>query len=107
MASAAAPPAQAHPLLSRSVNLLPPIPLYRRILRTHRKRLLPDMRLLGDEYVKAEFRRHQNIDNPVHIVGFLSEWQMYAQQLEGDSWREEKLDKGKVDKMSGTCPGIM
>jgi hypothetical protein len=26
---------------------------------------------------------------------------MYAQQIEGDSWRGEKLDKGKIDKMSG------
>lgn len=26
---------------------------------------------------------------------------MYAQKIEGDSWRGEKLDKGKIDKMSG------
>lgn len=26
---------------------------------------------------------------------------MYAQKLEGDSWIGEKLDKGKLDKMSG------
>jgi hypothetical protein len=26
---------------------------------------------------------------------------MYAQQIEGDLWQGEKLDKGKVDKMSG------
>jgi hypothetical protein len=48
--------------------LLPPIPLYRRCLRAHRK-LPPEMRALGDLYVKAEFRAHQNIDNPLHIVG--------------------------------------
>jgi hypothetical protein len=35
-------------------------------------------------------------------IGFLSEWQKYAQQLEGDTWRGEKMDKTKVDKMSGT-----
>lgn len=81
--------------------LLPPIPLYRRILRTHRKFLPKEMRVLGDEYVKAEFRAHQKIDNPVHIVGFLTEWQSYAQQIEGDSWRGEIMDRGKVDKMSG------
>ncbi|KAI5361349.1 Putative succinate dehydrogenase assembly factor 3 [Septoria linicola] len=80
--------------------LLPPIPLYRRILRTHRKFLPKEMRVLGDEYVKAEFRAHQKIDNPVHIVGFLTEWQSYAQQIEGDSWRGEIMDRGKVDKMS-------
>ena len=26
---------------------------------------------------------------------------MYAQKIEGDSWKGEKLDKGKIDKMSG------
>ncbi len=37
----------------------------------------------------------------VFQIGFLTEWQMYAQKIEGDSWRGEKLDKGKIDKMSG------
>jgi len=26
---------------------------------------------------------------------------MYAQALEGDSWKGEKMDKGKIEKMSG------
>lgn len=81
--------------------LLPPILLYRRILRGHRKFLPQEMRVLGDEYVKAEFRAHQKIDNPIHIVAFLSEWQSYAQQVEGENWRGEKMDRGKIDKMSG------
>ncbi|KAK8201595.1 hypothetical protein M8818_005849 [Zalaria obscura] len=80
--------------------LLPPIPLYRRILRSHRKHLPSEMRVLGDEYVKSEFRAHRNIDNPVHIIGFLSEWQSYAQQIEGNLWKGEKMDKTKIDKMS-------
>ncbi|PGH18981.1 acetate non-utilizing protein 9, mitochondrial [Helicocarpus griseus UAMH5409] len=80
--------------------LLPPLQLYRRLLRAHRKKLPAHMRLLGDEYVKSEFRAHRNIDNPIHIVGFLTEWQIYAQKLEGDTWQGEKLDKAKIDKMS-------
>lgn len=87
--------------------LLPPIPLYRRLLRAHRKHLPKEMRLLGDEYIKSEFRAHRDTDNPVHIVGFLTEWQTYAQQIEGDSWRGEKMDKGKVDKMSDQQIGQM
>ncbi len=51
--------------------LLPPLPLYRRLLRTHRKFLSKEQRLLGDDYVKHEFRRHQNVENPVHIVRIL------------------------------------
>jgi hypothetical protein len=111
------------------MNLLPPIPLYRRLLRAHRKHLPPEMRLLGDEYVKAEFRAHRDVENPVHLVrcletirracdhfvvpanmvsgfevGFLSEWQLYAQKIEGDSWVGEKLDQSKIAKMSGWFP---
>ncbi|KAJ9157875.1 hypothetical protein NKR23_g37 [Pleurostoma richardsiae] len=80
--------------------LLPPIPLYRRLLRAHRKHLPRDMRLLGDEYVKAEFRAHRGVDNPAHLIGFLTEWQLYAQKIEGDAWVGEKLDPGKIEKLS-------
>ncbi|KAI5861732.1 P-loop containing nucleoside triphosphate hydrolase protein [Durotheca rogersii] len=80
--------------------LLPPIPLYRRLLRAHRNHLPPAMRVLGDQFVKAEFRAHRNVDNPVHLVGFLTEWQLYAQQLEGESWAGAKLDPAKIEKMS-------
>lgn len=55
----------------RGLALLPPIPLYRRVLRAHRK-LPREMRVLGDEYAKSEFRAHKNVDNPVHIVRLLA-----------------------------------
>ncbi|KXJ95956.1 ACN9 family protein [Microdochium bolleyi] len=93
--------------LKPSLALLPPIPLYRRLFRAHRKHLPTEMRLLGDEYIKAEFRAHRTTDNPVHIVGFLTEWQLYAQKIEGDSWRGEKLDPAKVQKMSDEQMGQM
>jgi hypothetical protein len=34
-------------------------------------------------------------------IGFLTEWQIYAQKLEGDAWIGEKMDIGKIEKMSG------
>lgn len=131
---AASMAAQSSSLKPAAMNLLPPIPLYRRLLRAHRKHLPHEMRVLGDEYVKAEFRAHRNVDNPVHLVslvhgyrnvftgtegrtqwlmlgpeldqvGFLSEWQLYAQKIEGDAWVGEKLDQGKIEKMSGEWPG--
>ncbi|CAK7243526.1 MAG: hypothetical protein STHCBS139747_005051 [Sporothrix thermara] len=80
--------------------LLPPIPLYRRLLRAHRKFLPHEMRTLGDEYIKAEFRAHRKVDNPAHLIGFLTEWQLYAQQIEGEAWVGEKLDPNKVAKMN-------
>ncbi|KAH6619704.1 hypothetical protein B0J18DRAFT_252043 [Chaetomium sp. MPI-SDFR-AT-0129] len=87
-------------LTTGPLALLPPIYLYRRLLRAHRKHLPSEMRLLGDEYVKAEFRAHRDVENPVHLIGFLTEWQLYAQKIEGDSWAGEKLDQGKIAKMS-------
>ncbi|KAF5844715.1 hypothetical protein GGP41_008689 [Bipolaris sorokiniana] len=91
----------SRPFKPAPAALLPPIPLYRRLLRSHRKRLGPEERLLGDMYVKAEFRAHRDVENPVQIIGFLSEWQTYCQMLEGDSWKDAKMDKAKIDKMSG------
>lgn len=58
----------SRPFKPAPAALLPPIPLYRRLLRSHRKRLGLEERLLGDMYVKAEFRAHKDIDNPVQIV---------------------------------------
>jgi hypothetical protein len=56
--------------LSEALALLPPLQLYRRILRVHRRKLDPEMRILGDSYVKSEFRAHRNVENPLHIVRF-------------------------------------
>ncbi|CAN6604604.1 succinate dehydrogenase assembly factor 3, mitochondrial [Trichomonascus vanleenenianus] len=80
--------------------ILPPLPLYRRVLRAHRHCLPADLRKLGDDYVKTEFRLHKNLDNPLHIVGFLSSWQNYAEQLEKDNWHHETLDMQKIASMS-------
>ncbi|KAI0671911.1 ACN9-domain-containing protein [Trametes maxima] len=92
-----------HPLNLReaSAALLPPLPLYRRILRAHRH--LPfEMRSLGDDYVKAEFRRHKETTNKVHIIGFLSQWKVYLDQLpsgpEAQSFRGKPLDPTVLEK---------
>lgn len=66
-------PAARTPLRSQPMNLLPPIPLYRRLFRAHRKHLDPESRVLGDAYIRAEFRAHRDVENPVHIV-CLSRW---------------------------------
>ena len=58
-------------LRASPMALLPPIPLYRRLLRAHRKFLPAEMRLLGDEYIRAEFRAHRDVDNPAHMVSLL------------------------------------
>ena len=80
-------------------ELLPTIVLYRRLLRIHNKVLPIQMKLMGDEYLKvpplpshnqrspisyslprlvqAEWRRTRTTTNPLHLVGFLTEWQKY------------------------------
>ncbi|ODN83145.1 acetate non-utilizing protein 9, mitochondrial, variant [Cryptococcus amylolentus CBS 6039] len=95
-----------------SIQLIPPIPLYRRILRTHR--LLPaEMRYMGDSYVKSEFRLTRSTDNPLHIIGFLSQWKLYLDEVESSvitpdgrkkgetvQWRGKKLDADAFERLS-------
>ncbi|KAK5056561.1 hypothetical protein LTR84_012092 [Exophiala bonariae] len=90
-----------------ALALLPPIPLYRRLLRIHRKKLGPEERIMGDMYVKAEFRRHRDVENPLHLVGFLTRWQEYGQMLEGDDWKDGKIDTALVAKLSDHQVGQM
>lgn len=48
--------------------------LYKRILVLHR--FLPiDLRALGDQYVKDEFRRHKTA-TPEEAEGFMDEWEV-------------------------------
>ncbi|CCG85170.1 putative ACN9 family domain containing protein [Taphrina deformans PYCC 5710] len=80
--------------------LLHPLQLYRLILRTHRTTLPPHLRTIGDAYVKSEFKLHKSTENPIHIIGFLSEWQNYAQMLGGREWMGKEIDKDVIDRMS-------
>lgn len=80
--------------------LLPPLQLYRSILRAHRTKLPVELRFLGDEYVKAEFKAHKSTDNPLHIIGFLTQWQDYLRSLDGGNWAEGKLTQQDLEKMS-------
>lgn len=34
-------------------------------------------------------------------MGFLTEWQLYAQQVEGETWKDVRLEAERVNKMSG------
>lgn len=55
-------------------------------------------------FVFTEFRRHRKIDNPLHIIGFLSQWKLYLDQLpagpEGQHFKGKKLDPTLVEKVS-------
>ena len=67
------------------------------------------MRFMGDSYIKSEFRLTRSADNPIHIIGFLSQWKMYLQELEAStaqslgketSWRGLKLDMEKFEQLN-------
>lgn len=60
------------------------------------------MRFMGDAYVKSEFRLTRRTDNPLHIIGFLSSWKKYLDDLEGDreAFKGRKLDLESMDRLS-------
>lgn len=83
--------------LSEALALLPPLQLYRRILRVHRK-LDPEMRVLGDSYVKKEFRAHRTAENPLHIVRYTGRWDVELFQWELESVRK-KTNASMADRI--------
>ncbi|KAJ7150667.1 hypothetical protein C8R46DRAFT_1123874 [Mycena filopes] len=90
-------------LTEASAALLPPKPLFRRILRAHRH-LSADLRYMGDGYVKAEFRRHKAVTNPAYIIGFLSQWKVYLDTIptgpDAQGFTGRRLDATVYEKMS-------
>ncbi|CAH0475476.1 unnamed protein product [Peronospora belbahrii] len=54
--------------------------LYKHILTLHRYKLEPHMRVLGDQYVRDEFKRHKNAASKF-VPLFLREWEQYAAMM--------------------------
>ncbi|KOH01313.1 Sdh7p [Saccharomyces eubayanus] len=82
-----------------SQPLLPPLVLYRRILRQHK--LLPTVQKeMGDQYVRNEFKLHKDIDNPLHVVGFLASWQDYLHMISNNKWKDATLSSETLEKLS-------
>lgn len=79
-----------------------PLSLYRSILRFHRQKLPIEMRKLGDDYVKHEFRQHKQTTNQTQLNDFFTEWERYLkmmkQQSAGKFGRE--LEKSEASKLN-------
>ncbi|ORX33419.1 hypothetical protein BD324DRAFT_639720 [Kockovaella imperatae] len=94
-------------LAEASMQLIPPIPLYRRLLRAHRG-LPDDMRFMGDAYIKSEFRATRTSDNPIHIIAFLSQWKLYLEEVEQSAteagkaapFKGRRLEVDKIEQLS-------
>jgi hypothetical protein len=54
--------------------------LYRSLLRLHRH-LPPDIRYVGDKYVRDEWRLHRGVSDPGLLVAFFTAWRDYGQAL--------------------------
>ena len=50
--------------------------------------------------LRVEFRRHRTTNNPVHIIGFLSQWKMYLDELPTTDFKGKKLDPTVFEKVS-------
>jgi hypothetical protein len=51
-----------------------------------------------------EFRRHKKVTNPAHIIGFLSQWKLYLEELPQDAdakrFNGKKLNTTTFEKVS-------
>jgi hypothetical protein len=59
--------------------------LYKNILRIHQKKLSYQLKLLGDQYVRNEWKLHKNLSNPLLINQFISKWNEYFNILQSQS----------------------
>jgi hypothetical protein len=60
--------------------------------------LVPQCSILTWLHV-PEFRRHRSTTNPVHIIGFLSQWKMYLDELPATNFSGKKLDPTVFEKV--------
>jgi hypothetical protein len=52
---------------------------------------------MTDQRVKhTEFRATKSTDNPIHIIGFLSQWKLYLDQLQTSNLKEGEVFKGRA-----------
>jgi hypothetical protein len=54
-------------------------------------------------FTPSEFRRHKDVTNPWYIIGFLSQWKVYLDQIpagpEAQRFRGKKLDPTIYEKV--------
>lgn len=61
------------------------VALYRTVLKAHRRHLPLDMRLVGDMYVRDEFRTFRAFEKPSEgqAGAFFDEWERYVETVRG------------------------
>ena len=71
--------------------------LYRGILRAHRKMPM-EMRMLGDKYVRSEFKLHKSVTNPAQLGPFFVAWEEYLDQMMKTGRRRDSVSSGTLDQ---------
>ncbi|KAI9502776.1 hypothetical protein GGI25_005857 [Coemansia spiralis] len=72
--------------------------LYRHILRVHR--LLPqEMRFVGDQYVRAEFRNHKTVTDKQYLEPFFSQWTSYLTHMKQQT--KQNVSTGRTSTKAG------
>ncbi|KAJ3322186.1 acetate non-utilizing protein 9 [Boothiomyces sp. JEL0866] len=70
--------------------------LYKNIRRLHRQ-LPPDLRFIGNRYVKEEFRLHKTAKEQ-YIPGFIQGWTAYKEALEDQVKLHSQVTGSKLSK---------
>eukprot|EP01127_Copromyxa_protea_P018348 TRINITY_DN5755_c0_g1_i1.p1 TRINITY_DN5755_c0_g1~~TRINITY_DN5755_c0_g1_i1.p1 ORF type:complete len:115 (+),score=28.97 TRINITY_DN5755_c0_g1_i1:120-464(+) len=55
--------------------------LYRRVMRVHQSKLDPQMRQIGDSYVRNEFKAMKKSEKEEHYHNFIKGWEDYVTLL--------------------------
>ena len=67
---------------------------------THSLRWLKHLTVIS----RIEFRRHKEVDNPAYLIGFLSQWKFYLDQIpagpEAQQFKGRKMDPTVFEKVS-------
>jgi hypothetical protein len=72
--------------------------LYRNILRAHKRYLPTEMGLLGDAYVKSEFKLHKSATNTAQLDQFFVGWEEYLDQIRQTGRRKDSVSAGSLDE---------
>eukprot|EP00586_Coscinodiscus_wailesii_P015906 CAMPEP_0172507544 /NCGR_PEP_ID=MMETSP1066-20121228/204459_1 /TAXON_ID=671091 /ORGANISM="Coscinodiscus wailesii, Strain CCMP2513" /LENGTH=120 /DNA_ID=CAMNT_0013285117 /DNA_START=55 /DNA_END=417 /DNA_ORIENTATION=+ len=71
--------------------------LYRSVLRSHRKNLPPQMRSLGDAYVKTEFRANKTLSEKRKLDEFFTAWGDYLKRIDTMGRAKNVMSSGREE----------
>jgi hypothetical protein len=81
------------------------LPLYRSLLRVHKKHLPVSMKELGNTYIKSEFRLHKSA-KPEQAEQFFQEWEKYREQILSTARAHDSRSSGSLDDSSKTSSAV-